>query len=134
VDAVFAAMTGFLFDRFGPRTLLVLPFISGAIPLFAYSMDLRVVVVGVVLWGASLGIQESTMRAAVAGMIPMERRATAYGMFSVAVGIGSLIGGFMAGALYTLGIGVLIAYAIAMDVLAFVLLLAALRRTDLTTA
>lgn len=130
VDAVFAAVTGVLYDRFGPKTLLALPFLCAAIPLFSYSGSVAAVVVGVVLWGASLGIQESTMRAAVAGMIPASRRATAYGMFSVTVGIGGLVGGVVAGALYDVSIPALIGYAIVIEVVALALLVRSLIRAE----
>ena len=54
VDAVFAAVTRALFDRIGPKVLLALPVVCAAIPLFACADALWAVVVGVVLWGASL--------------------------------------------------------------------------------
>ena len=56
VDAVFAAVTRALFDRIGPKVLLALPVVCAAIPLFACADALWAVVVGVVLWGASLGV------------------------------------------------------------------------------
>lgn len=126
VDALFAALTGILYDRLGTRVLLVLPFICAAIPLFAYADDIRVVLAGVILWGASLGIQESTMRAAVGDMVPPRQRAGAYGFFSMAVGIGSLVGGVAAGALYDRGPSLLIVYAMVVETAAFVLLWRAL--------
>jgi len=36
-------------------------------------------VIGMVLWGIGMGAQESVMRAALAEMIPTERRGVAYG-------------------------------------------------------
>lgn len=128
VDAIFAALTGVLFDKFGPKTLLVLPVVCAAIPFFSYAGSVPLVIVGVTLWGAALGIQESTMRAAVAGMIPAHKRATAYGMFSVTVGIGGLIGGIVAGGLYDVSIPLLIGYAVVVEAVAFVLLAKALNK------
>lgn len=128
VDAIFAALTGVAYDRFGSRVLLVLPFICAAIPLCAYSLDLVPVIAGVMLWGASLGIQESTMRAAVAGMVPSNKRASSYGMFAVATGIGSLLGGIAAGALYTISPFAIIVFACSVECVAFVLLLLALKK------
>ena len=78
------------------RVLLCLPVVCALIPLFAYAQSLALVIVGIMLWGVSLGIQESTMRAAVADIVPTAHRATAYGFFSVSVGIGSLLGGALA--------------------------------------
>lgn len=128
VDAIFAALTGVLFDKFGPKTLLVLPVVCAAIPFFSYAGSVPLVIVGVTLWGAAFGIQESTMRAAVAGMIPAHKRATAYGMFSVTVGIGGLIGGIVAGGLYDVSIPLLIGYAVVVEAVAFVLLAKALNK------
>lgn len=68
------------------------------------------------------------MRAAVAGMVPPNRRATAYGLFSVAIGIGGLVGGVVAGALYDFSVPVLMVYTVAVEVIAFVLLWKTVRR------
>lgn len=125
IDAVFAAVTGVLYDKIGTRTLLVLPFVCAAIPLFAYSSNLWIVLFGVLLWGVSLGIQESTMRAAVGDIVSKSQRASAYGFFSMVIGVGSLLGGVFAGALYDVGIPALVVYSFAAEVLAFVLLLKA---------
>lgn len=122
IDAVFAALTGVLYDKLGTKVLFALPLISAAIPWFAYSTNIGIILVGVLLWGASLGIQESTMRAAVSDMVPSDRRATAYGMFSVAIGIGSLLGGAMAGTLYSISVPLLIGYTSVIEIVAFVLL------------
>lgn len=129
VDGLFAAITGVLYDKLGTRVLLCLPFVCAAIPFFAYTGSLAMVIVGIVLWGVSLGIQESTMRAAVADMIPLSKRATAYGMFSVFVGVSSLLGGVIAGGLYTISIPLLIAYSVAAEAVALMLLAGAIRRT-----
>lgn len=129
VDGLFAAITGVLYDKLGTRVLLCLPFVCAAIPFFAYTGNLATVIVGIILWGVSLGIQESTMRAAVADMIPLSQRATAYGLFSVFVGISSLLGGVIAGGLYTVSVPALICYSAAAEAVALVLLVGAVRRT-----
>ena len=101
IDGAAAALVGVLYDKLGTRTLLCLPFVCAAIPLFAYGTSIAFVAIGVALWGVSLGIQESTMRAAVSDLVPSDARATAYGTFSVMTGVGSLLGGVIAGSLYT---------------------------------
>ena len=92
VDGVFALLTGALYDKIGTKALLALPVASALIPFFVYTDNAAFVVFGVILWGASLGIQESTMRAAVADMVPGCKRATSYGLFSVFIGVGALVG------------------------------------------
>ena len=129
IDGLFAALTGVLYDRLGTRVLLCLPFVCAGIPFFAYTDALAPAIAGIVLWGISLGIQESTMRAAVADMIPTSQRATAYGTFSVFVGVGTLLGGVIAGALYTVSVPCLIAYTVIAEAVALVLLARAVTRT-----
>jgi MFS family permease len=128
VDAVFALITGNLYDKYGVKVLFVLPIVSALVPLFAFASSVPMVAVGVALWGMSLGVQESTMRAAVADMVPGGKRATSYGMFSVATGIGTFIGATVIGLLYPLGQPAIAVYAVALQVAAFVLLACLVRR------
>lgn len=130
VDAIAALATGLSYDKFGPRALLVLPVIAATIPWFAYQQGLWAIIVGVVLWGLTLGIQESTLRAAVADMVPVGQRATAYGMFAVTVGIGTLLGGWIAGGLYDISIAAIIGWTIAIQAVAFCLLVVIVRRVE----
>ncbi|MGI6033574.1 MAG: MFS transporter [Coriobacteriales bacterium] len=123
VDAVFALVTGSLYDRIGTKALVVLPVVSLLIPVFVFTENFALMVTGVVLWGASLGIQESTMRAAVADIVPSEKRATSYGMFSVFLGIGSMVGGALIGLLYDVNVAYAIGYAVIVEVIAFILFL-----------
>lgn len=129
VDAVFALITGSLYDKYGVKVLFVLPIVSALVPLFAFASSVPLVAVGVALWGMSLGVQESTMRAAVADMVPGGKRATSYGMFSVSTGIGTFIGATVIGLLYPLGQPAIAVYAVALQVAAFVLLAYLVRRT-----
>ncbi len=122
LDAVFALITGMLYDRVGSKALRVLPVVCACIPVFAYMDSLAGILAGVVLWGASLGIQESTMRAAIGDMVPSHSRASAYGMFSVFVGVGGLVGGVVSGALYTVCVPALIVYAICVEIAAMALI------------
>ena len=55
---------------------------------------------GAIVWGAALGVQESTMRAAVADLAPPGRRGTAYGSFTASYGIAWLGGSTLVGVLY----------------------------------
>lgn len=80
--ALAALATGEAYDRYGARVLLALPFLVAAVPPLAFSAALGTVVVGVVLWGAAVGVQDSTVKALVADLVPRERRATAYGVFA----------------------------------------------------
>ncbi|WP_433454574.1 MFS transporter [Streptomyces sp. CA-142005] len=77
VDAVAALATGRLYDRHGPRVLIALPVLTAAVVCLAFTDTVAVAVAGSLVWGAALGIQESTLRATVADLVPSGRRASA---------------------------------------------------------
>lgn len=99
VEAVAALATGEMFDRWGGRVLLVVPVLVAVVPLCVFTDRLGLVLGGVVVWGAATGVQDSTVKAYVADLVPAGRRATAYGVFAAVQGIGALAGGALAGAL-----------------------------------
>ncbi|MET7451474.1 MFS transporter [Streptomyces sp. NPDC005574] len=122
VDALAALATGWLYDRHGARVLMALPPLTAAVAVLAFTNTVAIAVVGSLVWGAALGIQESTLRAVVADLVPSGRRATAYGLFAGVVGAASLAGGALTGGLYGYSIPVLITVVVAVQVLALVLL------------
>ncbi|MGC9537564.1 MFS transporter [Streptomyces sp. UG1] len=128
VDAVAALATGWLYDRHGTRVLMALPVLTAAVAVLAFTNTVAIAAAGALVWGAAMGIQESTLRATVADLVPSPRRATAYGVFAGVVGAASLAGGALTGALYGYSIPVLITVVVAVQVLA-VALLAATRAT-----
>lgn len=106
--AVAALLTGEAYDRLGGRVLLVLPFLVAAVPALVLGGSLAVVIPGALLWGAAVGVQDSTVKAMVADLVPRARRATAYGVFAAVQGAGALVGGVVAGALYQRSLGALV--------------------------
>jgi len=100
VDAVAALGSGWLFDRVGLRVLLVLPVLAAAVPWLGFSNNTGLAVAGVLVWGAAMGMQESTMRAGVAGLAPANKRGSAYGMVTACYGLAWLAGSFLIGLLY----------------------------------
>ncbi len=129
--AVAALVTGEAYDRIGGRVLLALPVLVAAVPVLAFADSLGPVVAGVMLWGAAVGLQDSTVKALVADLVPRPRRATAYGVFAAVQGAGALIGGVGAGALYQYSIATLTAVVAGTQAAALLLLLAVVRRGHL---
>jgi MFS family permease len=129
VDAVAAVVTGLAYDRYGAAVLLVLPVVAGLIPALAFSATVAVAVVGVLAWGAALGVQESTLRATVADLVGPGRRATAYGVFGAVVGAAAAAGGALAGGLYETSVPLLVAVTAVLQLAALGVLVAAFRRT-----
>jgi MFS family permease len=109
VDAGAALASGLLYDRVGLRTLAVLPPLTMALPLLVFSTAVPIFWSGVLLWGAALGVQESTLRAVVADLSGPGKRGTAYGAFNALVGLAYLLGGVMIGFAYERSFELLVA-------------------------
>jgi hypothetical protein len=100
VDAVFALLAGYAYDKYGVK-FLTLPFIISVLPsVFAMvNTGLTALVIAAALFGIVLGMQESIYRAAVSAFTPIASRGTAYGIFNTAYGAGYLISGAIFGIL-----------------------------------
>jgi MFS family permease len=97
VDAPMALVSGHLFDRVGVK-LLALPFILAIFPAFlAFYGGFVGIVAASIVFGLVLGMQESIYRAAIADLVPLSRRGTAYGIFNTALGLGTLASGVIFG-------------------------------------
>ena len=125
--AIGALATGWAYDRIGSSVLLAVPLLTAFVPGFTLGGTVAVVVAGVVIWGLASGVQDSTVKALVADLVPAAQRATAYGWFAVFQGVGALAGATVAGALYG-SVPVLVALVVVLQVAASVLLVVVLRR------
>lgn len=96
LDALVAVVVGGLYDRRGPRVLVVVP-VAGAVSAVALAPHALGVWVGVLAWGAALGVQESTLRAVVGDLVATTRLGAAYGALHAVTGIGMLTGGAVLG-------------------------------------
>jgi len=97
VDAPMALVSGHLFDRVGVR-FLALPFILAIFPAFLVIYGgFAGVIAASIVYGLVLGMQESIYRAAIADLVPLSRRGTAYGILNTALGLGTLASGVLFG-------------------------------------
>lgn len=124
--AVGALASGVLYDRSGAWVLLSIPVLTAAVPVLALSPAAGLAVTGVLAWGIALGIQDSTVKALLADLVPAHRQGAAYGVFAAFQGAGALAGGVLYGALYE-NRPLLIASVAVLQLLAVVVLVAALR-------
>ncbi|MFS0885400.1 MFS transporter [Aeromicrobium sp. 179-A 4D2 NHS] len=132
--AVSALVAGVAFDRWGGGTLMALPLLVAPVPALVFLDGLAPALLGIALWGAATGVQDSTVKALVADLVPHARLATAYGVFAAYQGVAALAGGAIAGLLYAEHRGLLaVGTAVAM-VLAYVPLRWALRHRTATDA
>lgn len=120
VDGVVAIVAGIAYDRSGLASLLVVPLLTGVTVALAFTTDVSLVVMGVVLWGIVMGLVETNMRAAVGDLSPAGARGLAYGIFNTVFGLSWLIGGAAMGWLYQFGVWWVVAFAGALELLALV--------------
>ncbi len=119
--ALAALVSGRLYDRIGLRGLALLPILGAAVPFLSFSTSTPLVWMGAALWGAVMGIHESTMRAAVADLVPRERRGVGYGTFTTVYGLAWLAGTTIIGVLYDTSIDAAVAFTVAIQAVAMVL-------------
>lgn len=119
-----AYVAGRLFDRHGFKVLYALPLLMlPALPLLFLNTGLPWIFVGAVLWGAALGVLESTVRAGVAVLTPEALRGTAYGLFDMVFGAAWFAGSLLLGALYDRGTIWLVLAAVVLQLAAIPLLI-----------
>lgn len=123
VAAFAALLTGLRYDRIGARVLYLLPVLVLLVPIFAFTRNIALVLLGIACWGAANGVQDSTIKAVVADLTPRDRRATAYGVFAAVQGAAAVLGGGLAGLLYERSLPALIAVVAGLQVITVVLLL-----------
>lgn len=125
--AIGALATGWAYDRIGSSVLLLVPLLTAFVPGFTLGGTTAIVVGGVVIWGVATGVQDSTVKALVADLVPAAQRGAAYGWFAVFQGVGALAGATVAGVLYD-AVPVLVGIVVVLQFAASVLLVAVLRR------
>jgi MFS family permease len=123
VDGLAALAFGRLFDRYGLATLVIATLLSVAFPPLVFSGRVSRALAGVILWGIGMGAQESTLRAAIARMVPAARRGSAYGVFNAGYGLAWFLGSALMGVLYDVSIPALVAFSVAAQLAAVPLLL-----------
>lgn len=100
VDAAVAPVSGRLYDKKGIILLLTIPIVGILIPFLGFGMSREMIYGAAVLFGVSMGVQETVLRAVIADRIQVSKRGTAYGIFNTVYGAGFLLGGVLVGWLY----------------------------------
>jgi MFS family permease len=123
---------GRLFDRFGVVVLIPLTFISIASAPLVFLGGFNLALVGAALWGLGMGVHESIIPAAVATMVPPERRPSAYGLFTAAYGIFWFLGSAAIGFLYDVSLQAAVLFCVATGVASLPFFFAVRRRMGST--
>ena len=121
--AIAALIFGRLFDRKGIPVVIIAVLLSSVFAPLVFLGGFYLSLAGMALWGVGMGAHESVMRAAVAGMAPRDRRASAYGIFNTGYGVFWFLGSALIGVLYDFSIPFLIIFSMAAQLASVPLLL-----------
>jgi len=111
VSAPAALVVGRLFDRVPLPTMLVSFGLAAFAAPLVFLGSVALVFVGMGLWGLAMALENSILRAAIADLIPAERRAYGYGLFSLLFGIFWFAGSALMGALYDMNVVYLVVFS-----------------------
>jgi MFS family permease len=112
VDALAALLLGKLFDKHGMKTLIASTLFSAIFAPLVFMGNFYTAILGMVCWGIGMAAQESVMRAVLATVLPVEKRATGFGIFNAVFGLFWFLGSFLMGWLYDISIGYLILFSV----------------------
>jgi len=118
VSGLGSLVFGRLFDRVGISVLVPLTVVSALFAPLVFLGGFAAALVGAALWGLGMGVHESIMAAAVAQMVPAQRRASAYGIFTSGYGVFWFLGSAAMGILYDVSLPALILFSVLAEVAA----------------
>ncbi|HEV2729014.1 MAG TPA: MFS transporter [Terriglobales bacterium] len=112
VSGIGSLLFGRLFDRVGIWILVPLTLIAAASAPLVFLGGFWLALIGSALWGLGMGVHESIIPAAVATMVPQQRRPSAYGIFTAGYGVCWFIGSVIIGRLYDVSVFALIVFSV----------------------
>ncbi|HPU60251.1 MAG TPA: MFS transporter [Defluviitoga tunisiensis] len=130
IDGITALIIGRTYDNIGLKTLLVIPIATLVIPFFAFSYSKIFILFSIIIWGIVMGIHETIMRAAIADLIPLERRGTAYGIFNTVYGLSMFIGGTSIGFLYEISLSYVVTFVVIIEIISLIFLYSLIRNVN----
>ena len=113
---------GRLFDRFGGNIAQFAFFISAAAAPFVFLGSSVFALIGMIFWGIGMSAQGSLFQAMLTGVIPPEKRSTAFGFFDTGYGIAWFLGSAAMGLLYEKSILVVALFSVVLQLAALPLL------------
>lgn len=122
VSGAGSLLFGRLFDRFGIVVLIPVTIVSTLFAPLVFIGGFWMALGGAALWGLGMGVHESIMPAAVAGLVSVQKRPSAYGIFTGVYGIAWFLGSAAMGVLYDRSILAVVVFCIAIQLLAVPLL------------
>src|SRR5205823_762266 len=130
VSGIGSLVFGRLFDGVCIWILVPLTLISAASAPLVFLGGFWLALIGSALWGLGMGVHESIIPAAVATMVPQQRRPSAYGTFTAGYGIFWFVGSVIIGKLYEVSIPALVGFSVVAQLAAIPIFVVITRRTS----
>src|SRR6266446_2122539 len=116
--ALASLVLGKLLDKLGLPILLVAFGVPAFFAPLVFVRGATLELVGMILWGIGMGAQDSCLKAVLSAVVPPERRSTAFGIFDTGFGLAWFVGSAIMGLLYDKSIPALVAFSVALQILA----------------
>src|SRR5882757_687477 len=116
---------GRLFDRLGPNVSLFAFLISAAAAPFIFLGGSTFALIGMIFWGVGMSAQGSLFQAMLTGVIPPQKRSTAFGLFDTGYGIAWFLGSVVMGLLYDKSILAVVIFSVILQLAAIPVLFVA---------
>ena len=113
---------GRLFDRLGPNVSLFAFLISAVAAPFIFLGASAFALVGMIFWGIGMSAQGSLFQAMLTGVIPPQKRSTAFGLFDTGYGIAWFLGSVVMGLLYDKSILAVVLFSVILQLAAIPIL------------
>ncbi|MEF3254837.1 MAG: MFS transporter [Deferribacterales bacterium] len=96
----------------GINLLLIIPISTIITSLFVFNFNIYIILIGIIFFGITLGLQEVILKAIVSDIIHIDKRSTAYGILNISTGTACFFGATLSGYLYDISITFLIVFLI----------------------
>jgi predicted MFS family arabinose efflux permease len=127
-SAVASIPLGRLFDRLGPNISLFAFLVSATAAPFIFLGTSAFALVGMIFWGIGMSAQGSLFQAMLTGVIPPQKRSTAFGLFDTGYGIAWFLGSAAMGLLYDKSIFAVVLLSVILQLAAIPVLFMANKR------
>src|SRR5207244_6392143 len=117
-SAIASIPLGRLFDRFGPNISLFAFLISAVAAPFVFLGTSVPALIGMIFWGIGMSAQGSLLQAMLTGVIPPQKRSTAFGLFDTGYGIAWFLGSAAMGLLYDKSILAVVLFSVILQLAA----------------
>jgi MFS family permease len=119
VTSAFASLVfGRLLDRIGIPVVVFAFFLGAFFAPCVFLGGFALALVGMILWGIGMGAQDSLLKATLAGVVPANKRSTAFGVFDTVFGVAWFAGSAGMGWLYDQSIAGLIIFSVLLQLAA----------------